>query len=108
MNAKSVEEYILGLANTNVSYPHGKGVAVYSVNDSMFALQEKTKTPLRISIRCDKQLAAVLKERYDEVMPGYKLNKDKWITVVLTGQLSTDEVKDLIIHSYNLALNEAS
>jgi predicted DNA-binding protein (MmcQ/YjbR family) len=35
-------------------------------------------------------------------MPGYHLNKKHWNTIVLTGQLSWDEIKDLIRHSYDL------
>jgi predicted DNA-binding protein (MmcQ/YjbR family) len=33
------------------------------------------------------------------------LNKKHWNTIVLTGQLSWDEVKDLIKHSFELVVN---
>jgi len=47
-------------------------------------------------------LAETLRAKYDTVMPGYHLNKKHWNTIVLTGQLSRDEIKDLINHSYQL------
>jgi predicted DNA-binding protein (MmcQ/YjbR family) len=35
-------------------------------------------------------------------MPGYHLNKKHWNTILLSGQLSWEEVQDLIRHSYQL------
>lgn len=102
MKCLDLNKYILNFPDSKLSYPYGQQLSVYSLNDEMFAIIEKDKKPLRISLRCDKHLANVLKERYEEVMPGYKLNKDKWITIVLSGQLNKDEIVDLINHSYLL------
>lgn len=68
----------------------------------MFALISEKSYPLQLSLKCDPQLALTLRDRYETVMPGYHLNKKHWNTILLTGQLSWDEVKDLINHSYNL------
>lgn len=68
----------------------------------MFALVTEKKEPVQISLKCDPLLAETLREKYESVMSGYHLNKKHWNTIVLTGQLSWDEVKDLIRHSYNL------
>lgn len=99
---KTVEAYILSLPNAVLEYPFGEGVAVYKVGDKMFALISEDKQPVSLSLKCDPQLSKVLRERYETVMPGYHLNKKHWNTIVLTGQLSWDEVKDLIRHSYDL------
>ncbi len=106
MSPKETEEYILKLEGAELSYPYGKELAVYSVNDRMFATIEAGKRPTRLSLRCDKKLAETLIERYEEVMPAYKLNKNKWIRVVLSGQLSTKEAEGLIDHSYQLVKAE--
>jgi predicted DNA-binding protein (MmcQ/YjbR family) len=53
-------------------------------------------------LKCDPQLAVLLRERYDEVMEGYHLNKKHWNTMVLGGQMPWEEVQSLILHSYNL------
>lgn len=100
MNQRAAENYLLNLEGAELNYPHGKELAVYSVNDEPFAMMEVGKQPLRISLRCEKRLAKLLIERYDEVMPGHKLNKNKWITVVISGQLNEDEITGLIYHSY--------
>lgn len=102
MTHKQVEEYILSMPNAWLDYPFGEGVAVYKVGDKMFALISEGKDPLQLSLKCDPNLAIVLREKYDEVMPGYHLNKKHWNTLVLSGQLPWEEVQGLILHSYNL------
>lgn len=112
MNHKQVEEYILSLPNTKLDYPFGEDVAVYKtkIGDDwkMFALIPHNKTPLSISLKCDPQLAVLLREKYESVMEGYHLNKKHWNTMLLTGQLSEEEITGLILHSYNLVVGADS
>jgi predicted DNA-binding protein (MmcQ/YjbR family) len=102
INHKTVEEYLLSMPNARLGYPFGEGVAVYKVDDKMFALITEGKKPVSVSLKCDPLLAVTLREKYETVMPGYHLNKKHWNTLVLSGQLSWEEIQDLIRHSYNL------
>lgn len=102
MDHKTVEEYVLSMPNAELDYPFGEDVAVYKVNDKMFALIPESSNPLRISLKCDPKLAEVLREKYETVMEGYHLNKKHWNTIVLSGQLDWEEVQALIRHSYDL------
>lgn len=68
----------------------------------MFALIAESTDPLRISLKCDPQLAVLLREKYETVLGGYHLNKKHWNTILLTGQLPWEEVQGLILHSYQL------
>ncbi len=111
MNKKDVEEYVLSLPGAFLDYPFGEDVAVYKVHvsdeDKMFALIPEKKKPDSISIKCDPQLALVLREKYESVMPGYHLNKKHWNTILLTGQLSDEDLRGLILLSYNLVTGRA-
>ena len=102
MDHKTVEEYILSMPNARLDYPFGEGVAVYKVDDKMFALISEGKEPVNVSLKADPELSKLLREKYETVMPGYHLNKKHWNTLVLTGQLPWDEVQALIRHSYDL------
>lgn len=106
MDHKTVEEYILSMPNTRLDYPFGEDVAVYKTGPAdggkMFALIREGKDPVQLSLKCDPELAKLLRDKYDEVMPGYHLNKKHWNTLVLTGQLPWEEVQGLIRHSYEL------
>lgn len=105
MDRRTVEDYVLSMPNAVREYPFGEGVAVYKVDDKMFALMDEKKEPVNLSLKCDPQLSQVLREKYESVMPGYHLNKKHWNTLILSGQLAWDEVQDLIRHSYNLVAN---
>ena len=107
MDQKTLEDYILSMPNAWLDYPFGEEVAVYKVGDKMFALISETKQPLQLSLKCDPGLAVVLREKYDEVMPGYHLNKKHWNTIVMAGQVPIADVEDLIRHSYLLVVDEA-
>ena len=111
MEHKEIEEYVLSMPNSWLDYPFGEGVAVYkvgpknSVDSKMFALIAEGSNPVRLSLKCDPKLALLLREKYETVLPGYHLNKKHWNTIICSGQLSNQEVKDLILHSYNLVSN---
>lgn len=102
---KELEDYLLSQPNARLDYPFGEGVAVYKAGDKMFALVQEGSEPIRISLKCDPELAVTLREKYESVMPGYHLHKKHWNTIVLTGQLGWEEIQDLIRHSYALVTN---
>ena len=104
LTRKDVEGFILEMVGSKIDYPFGEQVAVYKYKDKMFALLSEGKVPLSLSLKCDPLLSEVLQEKYESVMPGYHLNKKHWITIVLTGQVPLEEVKDLIVLSYNLVI----
>jgi predicted DNA-binding protein (MmcQ/YjbR family) len=102
MDHKTIEEYVLSMPNAKLDYPFGEDVAVYKVKDKMFALIAEKSEPLRLSLKCDPQLAQVLREKYETVLEGYHLNKKHWNTIILTGQLPLEEIQGLTRHSYQL------
>ena len=102
MNHKTVEEYLLSMPNAKLDYPFGEDVAVYKVQDKMFALVPEKSDPVRISLKCDPELAKLLREKYETVLEGYHLNKKHWNTIILTGQLPWEDIQALIRLSYDL------
>jgi predicted DNA-binding protein (MmcQ/YjbR family) len=105
---KDIEDYLLSFSNTWLDYPFGEGTAVYKVGHKetgegkMYAIVEESSNPLRVSLKCDPILAETLREKYETVVPGYHLNKKHWNSIICTGQLSDEEVKDLARLSYDL------
>lgn len=99
---KELEEYILSMPNARLEYPFGEEAAVYKVGEKIFAIIAEKSDPVRVSLKCDPQLAETLRERYETVLPGYHLNKKHWNTIICSGQLDNEEVFDLVRHSYQL------
>lgn len=54
-----------------------------------------------VEVRTDEKLGALLKEKYDSVMESRYFGRGG-IEIVMSGQLSEEEVKDLVRLSYNL------
>lgn len=110
MTQKDLHEYLLSLPNAWLDYPFGEGTAVYKVGhkdtpgqeEKMFALVAEGSNPVRISLKTDPALNLTLQEKYETVQPGYHLNKKHWMTIICSGQLGDDELKDLIQLSYQL------
>ncbi len=108
MTHKKLEEFLLSLQNVWLDYPFGEGAAVYKIGHKetgegkIFAIINEESNPLRVSLKCDPQLAANLREKYETVLPGYHLNKKHWNTIICSGQLTDDELFDLVRHSHEL------
>jgi predicted DNA-binding protein (MmcQ/YjbR family) len=108
MTHKELEDYLLEFPNTWLDYPFGEGTSVYKVGDKqagegkLFAIIADESKPLRVSLKCDPQLALTLREKYESVLPGHHLSKKHWNTILCTGQLSDEELKDLARLSYRL------
>lgn len=108
MTHKEIEEYLLSFPNTWLDFPFGESSSVYKVGHKetgegkMFAIIANDSKPLRVSLKCDPQLAIILREKYETVVPGYHLNKKHWNTIICTGQLDDEELKDLARLSYRL------
>jgi predicted DNA-binding protein (MmcQ/YjbR family) len=100
MNYFQVNEYLGKLDGVECTRPFEERLLVYSYNDEMFALLAEESSPVKISLRCDPVLAKHLRENYIEVMPGRKLDSRVWNSLVLSGQLSEEEILALIDHAY--------
>jgi len=99
-----VIEACLAKPGSAEDYPFGDEVAVFKVVGKMFALVPLAESPPSVSLKCDPELAADLRQKYRAVTPGYHLNKRHWNTVTLDGSIPEEELLDLIDHSYQLVV----
>lgn len=110
MNQHVFKDFILALDDVWLDHSLGDKRAVYKYGKQpegkMMAIVEESSNPLRVSLRCDPLLAKTLRERYETVLPGENLNKNTWNTIICSGQLTDDEIYDLIRHSYEVVQGE--
>ena len=112
MTQKELETYLLSFPNTWLDFPFGEGTSVYKVGHKeagegkLFAIIADANNPLQVSLKCDPNLAELLREKYETVLPGYHLNKKHWNTIICSGQLADDEIKDLARLSYELVTKQ--
>jgi predicted DNA-binding protein (MmcQ/YjbR family) len=84
--------------------PFGPGALVVKVAGKIFAIIGEDDEPPTISLKCEPELAPVLREAYDAVTPGYHLNKRHWNTVTVDGSVPEDELRGWIEDSYDLVV----
>jgi predicted DNA-binding protein (MmcQ/YjbR family) len=104
MNAESFRAYCLAKKAATDGMPFGPDNIVFKVKGKMFALLALDEIPLAVNLKCDPDLALELRDRYEQVEPGYHMNKKHWNTVVLDGVIPDNEVRKMIDHSYDLVV----
>lgn len=107
MTESDWHEFLLSFENTTTDSQTDEHLVLFRAGESrsIFAAVEKESKPVRISLRCDSLLSRNLREKYETVLPARKFDPKTWNTVIVTGQLTDDEVKDLARLSYNLTTN---
>lgn len=102
MNFAQARDYLLGKPEAVQDYPFGPEVAVFKVAGKMFATLVETDGVPYSNLKCDPQEAIMLRDLFDEVAPGYHMNKKHWNTVRLDGDLPRGEIERMIDNSYTL------
>lgn len=69
----------------------------------MYALIDINE-PNTINLKCDPEMAVELRERYEEITPGFHMNKSHWNTVNLKGNLKETLIQEMIVNSYDLVV----
>jgi predicted DNA-binding protein (MmcQ/YjbR family) len=104
MDLEQFREYCLSKAGASEDTPFGPDVLVFKVRGKMFALTVLDEVPARANLKCDPDLALDLRDRYEQVKPGYHMNKKHWNTVEIDGGVPEAELRKMIDHSYELVI----
>jgi len=83
-------------------FPFDLNTLVFRIGQKIFALTDVDDPVVRINLKCDPELALGLREKYEQVTPGYHMNKKHWNTVLVDGAIPDSEILGLIDHSYEL------
>ncbi len=102
MDLESFREYCLSKTGATESAPFGEETIVFKVGGKIFALASLDDVPARANLKCDPDLALELRDRYEQVQPGYHMNKKHWNTVEIEGGIPEGELRKMIDHSYEL------
>lgn len=104
MNIETFREYCLSKPASTEGTPFGPDNIVFKVAGKMFALAALDEVPPAVNLKCDPDLALELRDRYEQVRPGYHMNKKHWNTVELDGVIPEKEIRKMIDRSYDLVV----
>ena len=105
MDGVDFREYCLSKPNVTEGMPFGETVLVFKVGGKMFALMSVDEVPATANLKCDPDLALELRDRYEQVRPGYHMNKKHWNTIIADGSVPLKQLKEWIDHSYELVVD---
>lgn len=102
MNLEEFREYCLSKPGATEGTPFGSDTLVFKVGGKIFAITALDEIPARANLKCEPDLALDLRDRYEQVRPGYHMNKKHWNTVELEAGIPDGEIRRMIDHSYEL------
>lgn len=103
MNIEDYREFCLTFNGVSEEFPFDDNTLAFKVMDKIFALADVEEFD-GINLKCDPVKAAMLRDLYKEVKPGYHMNKKHWNTVDPNGALDDELIKEWIKDSYNLVV----
>ena len=74
----------------------------HKTNKKIFAMIYERNDNLCVNLKCDPFEADFLRQMFENVTPGYHMNKIHWNTITLGGDVPEDELKRMIDNSYDL------
>jgi predicted DNA-binding protein (MmcQ/YjbR family) len=105
MNIQQFFEFCLFKKGVTEHFPFDENTLVFKVGGKIFALSSLSnweKGMPAINLKCDPEKAEELRTIFNDIQPGYHMNKMHWNMVTLNSDVSDKLVQELIDHSYNL------
>jgi len=102
MELSDFREYCLNKPGAVEETPFGPDTLVFKVGGKIFALAALDEVPTTVNLKCEPDLALDLRDRYQQVTPGYHMNKKHWNTVEIESGIPITELRKMIDHSYEL------
>lgn len=104
MDLETLRTYTLSKKAVTEDMPFGEDTLVFRVLGKIFALTGLDIEGCRVNLKCDPDYAIELREQYDDIIPGYHMNKKHWNTVICDNALDDKFIRSLIDHSYDMVV----
>lgn len=103
MNYNWIEDYCLSKKGVIREYKVEWDAIRYLIKDKMFVLQGDNKEgePI-ITVKLNPEFGELLRSKYEDIFPGYYMNKVHWNSLYLEGDVPDDVVKEMLDESYSL------
>ena len=105
MDKKAIETYCLTLPGSTHDYQKDWEADRFFVGGKIFAMigGDSKGKPI-LTLKCDPNRSEELRENYEEITPGYHMNKTHWNSIYFESNIPNEFVENLIVHSYTLVL----
>jgi predicted DNA-binding protein (MmcQ/YjbR family) len=100
--AQDAADFCAARPAVELTYPFGPETEVYKVVGRMFAAMNADGEHPRITLKADPEDARALVAQFDDIAPGYHMNKKHWISVDLPTRAAP--LEELVQASYDLVV----
>lgn len=103
MTRQELVDYFLSFPFAKETYPFDEVTAVFKVGGKMFSLMSvKESDRLSINLKNTPDQNILMRQIYEDVIPGYHMNKDHWNTVYCDRELPQNTIFKMIDDSYDI------
>lgn len=105
-----IDEYLLNKTGVTKDLKKEWNWIRYQIGEKMFAAVclNDNDEPVYITLKLEPSEGDFLRQQYEDIIPGYYMNKVHWNSVKADGNVPDDLLKDLLDKSYQLVLGGLS
>lgn len=105
MDIQELVEYCRTKKGVSEDFPFDETTLCIRVGGKIFCITDTEDIPFRMNLKCEPERAIELRERWEQIKPGWHMNKKHWNTVTPDFHFPKDLLLQLIDLSYELILN---
>lgn len=94
------------LPGVTLDQPFGPEWDVYRVRGKVFMLHSNVTGKPFVNLKADPADSEALRTMYEQITPGYHMNKKHWISVYPGTELDRQFIEDLVTESYLLVIEK--
>lgn len=110
MRYQWIDEYLLNKRSVTKDLQSDWNWIRYHIGGKMFAAVclDSDDKPYYITLKLEPEEGNFLRQQFEDILPGYYMNKQHWNSVKPDGKVPDDLLKDLLDKSYLLVLKSFS
>lgn len=110
MNYSWVEEYLSQKPGVIKDLQETWNWIRFKIDGKMFAAicMDDSNQPCYITLKLEPAEGERLRKQYEDIIPGYYMNKIHWNSIKINGKVDDDVLKVLLDHAYQIVLESIS
>ena len=111
MKYEWIEEYLMKKAGVTKDFQEQWNWIRFYIGGKLFAAicrDDETNEPVYITLKLEPVEGEFYRREYEDIIPGYYMNKVHWNSVKADGNVPDDVVKDLLDRAYTVVFESLS
>lgn len=105
-----LDDYLLEQQGTERQFQPTWQANKYTLSGKMYGYigyDDRNGRPI-VTLKLEPAFSDILRSNYEDIVPGYYMNKLHWSSIYLDGEVPQDVIADIVYASYKLVLSSLS